>query len=121
MHEASLAMEIVLTLEAHADQLERITAITLDIGSLSCVEPQALRTALETALTGTLADGAVIHMAQQAALAHCQDCGTQWSPPDRIEPCPQCGSFRKTWLAGQDMKIRAIEGWARPSNITAST
>lgn len=118
MHELSLAMEIVLTLEAQADQLERITAITLEIGSLSCVDPQALCTALATALKGTLADGAAIHLTHQAALAHCQACGHEWSPPDRLEPCPRCGSFDKKWLAGQDMKIRAIEGWGRPATAT---
>ncbi|KGM41260.1 hypothetical protein JY96_17590 [Aquabacterium sp. NJ1] len=114
MHELSLAMEIVQLLEAHAHELARITSLTLDIGTLSCVDEGALRTALDSALQGTLAQGALVHIHTIEALAQCQDCQHAFSPPTRIDPCPACGSFRKAWLAGQDFRLRSIEGVEHP-------
>lgn len=113
MHELSLAIEIVQMLEAHSHELARITSLTLDIGTLSCVEEGALRTALASALQGTQAQDAQVHIHTIEAQARCQDCQHTFSPPSRIDPCPACGSFRKAWLAGQDFRLRSIEGVAR--------
>lgn len=110
MHELSLAVEIVQLLEAHAHELARIHRITLEIGTLSCVDDRALRTALESALRGTLAEGAEVLIQTIQAQAQCTSCGQHYSPPTRIDPCPACGSFRKNWLAGQEFRLRAIEG-----------
>ncbi|TAK93331.1 MAG: hydrogenase maturation nickel metallochaperone HypA [Aquabacterium sp.] len=110
MHELSLAVEIVGLLERHAHELQRITRLTLDIGTLSCVDEQALRTALQAALIGTLADGAEVVVNIIEALALCLDCGQTFQPPDRIEPCPHCGAFRKRWLSGEDFRLRSVEG-----------
>ncbi|MBI3384307.1 MAG: hydrogenase maturation nickel metallochaperone HypA [Aquabacterium sp.] len=110
MHELSLAMEIVQLLEAHVHEMARITSLTLDVGTLSCVDESALRTALGSALRGTLAQDAQVHIHTIQAQAQCLDCQHHFSPPTRIDPCPACGSFRKTWLAGQDFRLRSIEG-----------
>jgi hydrogenase nickel incorporation protein HypA/HybF len=114
MHELSLAVEIVQMLEAQASQLQRITRFTLDIGTLSCVDEGALRTALDSALHSTLAQDADIVVHTIEAQAQCTDCGQSFSPPTRIDPCPHCGSFRKSWLAGQDFRLRSIEGLPLP-------
>lgn len=116
MHELSLAMDIVLMLEAHDHELARISRIVLDIGTLSCVEPQALLTALDAALKGTLAEGAVVVMHTIEAQARCGDCQATYAPPTRLDPCPHCGSFRKAWLAGQELLVRNIEGVARTAD-----
>lgn len=110
MHELSLAVEIVSLLERHAGELKRITRLTLDIGTLSCVDEQALRTALDTALTGTLAAGADVVVHTIEAQARCLACGQTFQPPDRIEPCPHCGAFHKRWLSGEDFRLRSVEG-----------
>lgn len=113
MHELSLAMDIVQILEAHEQELARITLVTLDIGTLSCVEPQALLTALNTAFKGTLAEGADVVTHTIEAQARCGDCQAIYAPPTRLDPCPHCGSFRKNWLAGQELRVKNIEGVAR--------
>ena len=113
MHEAALAMEVMALLERQHDRLTRITRIEIDIGALSCVDDSALRTALLTALPGTLADGAELCLHPVAAQARCLTCGAHFSPPDRIEPCPHCGSARKQWLASESLTLRSIEGVPR--------
>lgn len=113
MHEASLAIEVIALLERQSGTLSRITRIVLDIGALGCVDEDALRTALLAALPGTLAEGAAIEMHTTPAQARCLQCATVYEPPDRIEPCPHCGSARKQWLSGQSLTLRSVEGTPR--------
>jgi hydrogenase nickel incorporation protein HypA/HybF len=61
-------------------------------------------------LPGTLAEGATIEMHTIPAQARCLQCATVYEPPDRIEPCPHCGSARKQWLSGQSLTLRSVEG-----------
>lgn len=110
MHELSLAMDLVDLLTPHGQTLSRITSMTLALGSLSCVDEPALRTALNSALKGTLAEGAAVHIQHISAQAQCGDCQATFEPPTRLDPCPHCGSFRKTWLKGQDFRLQSIEG-----------
>lgn len=114
MHELSIALEVVNLLEQQAAALERITHVNLAIGALSCIEPEALKTALEAATRGTLAEGARLTFEFIPAAARCDDCQGEFEPDSRIDPCPLCGSPRKTWLAGQELRIRSLEGVARP-------
>lgn len=110
MHELSIALEVVHLLEQQAKALSRITHVTLAIGALSCIEPEALRTALGAATRGTLAEGARLTFEFIPAQARCDDCQATFEPDSRIDPCPHCGSPRKTWLAGQELRIRNLEG-----------
>jgi hydrogenase nickel incorporation protein HypA/HybF len=113
MHEASLAIEVVRILEAQADRLRSITRVELEVGTLACVEALTLRSAIEAAVRGTLADGALIHVVVTPAKARCGACGHEEAPPDRVTPCSACGSPRRTWLAGDALKVRAVEGVGR--------
>lgn len=112
MHEASLAVEVVRILEAQADRLRVITRVALEVGALACVDATTLRAAVETAVRGTLADGAVVEVIMTPARARCGACGHEEEPPDRITPCSACGSPRRTWLAGGALKVCAVEGIA---------
>jgi hydrogenase nickel incorporation protein HypA/HybF len=110
MHELSLAVEIMQLLETHGASLQLIQRFTLEVGALSCVDEAALRTALISALPGTKAAGADIVVVRTAARARCLDCALLFEPPDRIEPCPHCGSPRKQWLSGEALRLQSIEG-----------
>lgn len=113
MHEAALALEIVDLLTPYEQDLATITRITLEVGELTCVDPSALVTALQTTLQGSIAQDAVIECLTPKASASCQTCGHTYQPSDRISPCPHCGSFDKKWLSGQTFKIKSIEGQTR--------
>ncbi|MEN9315786.1 MAG: hydrogenase maturation nickel metallochaperone HypA, partial [Pseudomonadota bacterium] len=62
MHELSLAENAIELIEmtARREGFTRVHRICIEIGVLSCVEPEALRFALEAAGTGTCAAGAEI-------------------------------------------------------------
>ncbi len=57
MHELSLTREIV-RIVCDAAQHRRIYTVTLEIGTLSCVSPEAIAFCFEAVAQGTLAEGA---------------------------------------------------------------
>lgn len=113
MHEASLAIEVVRILEAQANQLRTITRVELEVGTLACVDAPTLQRAVEAAVRGSLADGAIVDVVVTPARARCGACGHEEAPPDRVTPCSACGSPRRTWLAGGALKVRSVEGTPR--------
>jgi hydrogenase nickel incorporation protein HypA/HybF len=110
VHEASLALEVVGILEAQRQHLRSVELVVLEVGALACVDATALTTALQVALRGTFAEGARLEVVSTPARARCLGCGAETSPPDRVTPCPVCGSPRRTWLAGQALRVLRIEG-----------
>lgn len=110
MHEASLALEVVGILDAQRAQLRRVDVIVLEVGALSCVDAEALTTALRLALVGTFAEGARLEVVATAARARCLACEAETSPPDRVTPCAVCGSPRRTWLSGPGLRVLRVEG-----------
>ncbi|MDP5117956.1 MAG: hydrogenase maturation nickel metallochaperone HypA, partial [Prochlorococcaceae cyanobacterium MAG_34] len=76
MHELSL-MEAVrdqVLAAARAEGASRITAISLRIGSLAGVEPEALRFAYTVVMAGTIASGAELHIEVVIASYFCEPC-----------------------------------------------
>ncbi|MDP2808991.1 MAG: hydrogenase maturation nickel metallochaperone HypA [Rhodocyclaceae bacterium] len=66
MHEISLAEEIVQTIEeaARREGFGRVRTVFLEIGRLSCVEPDALAFCFESVALGSVAEGARLEIAE---------------------------------------------------------
>jgi len=110
VHEASLAVEVVQILLAQRARLARVELVVLEVGALSCVDAVALATALKSAVIGTFAADARLEIVATQARARCLACGAEGSPPDRVTPCDVCGSFERTWLSGQALRVLRVEG-----------
>ncbi len=111
MHELSLAMNLVEIIEAEA-QTQRFTqvrGILLELGSLSCVEPEAMRLAFEVACRGTLVEGAELQMEIQAGVARCFSCSEESPVSSFLEPCPRCGAMGMEAISGQQLRIKELE------------
>lgn len=109
MHELSLAEEVMALVARHAGGM-RVRRITLTVGALAGVEPEALRFALGSVTRGTLADGADIVLVDEAAVARCPACGSEQGIEARYDPCSACGAFGLTLLAGDALRVASIEG-----------
>ncbi len=94
MHELSLAENAVALIEnaARREGFSRARVIRLEVGALSCVEPQALRFALESATLGSCAEGARIEIVHQPGAGECRACGQRCTMETLYELCPRCGS-----------------------------
>ena len=111
MHELSL-MEAVrdqALAAARAGGASRITAITLRVGALAGVEVEALRFAGPVVLAGTMADGAKLCIAIEAATCHCARCAAPFAVRDGGCDCPRCGTISRQLLSGRALQLVSLE------------
>ncbi len=111
MHELGL-MENVrdLALAAAADHgAEGITAITLRIGALAGVEPEALRFAHRLVMEGTVAEGAVLRIEEVAAECWCAPCAAPFPADDGVCECPRCRGISRRLLRGRELELASLD------------
>lgn len=110
MHELSLLESVREILEDHAvnQHFSKVTNVTLEIGKLSCVEPEALRFGFDVVMKGSLAENAELIIAELNGLGFCQQC-QQHTPMETLyDPCVYCSSPNVTVIQGVEMKIKDL-------------
>ena len=110
MHELSLLENVRKILENHAlkQNFSRVIKVTLEIGKLSCVEPDALRFGFDVVMQGSLAENAELIISELKGLGHCQQCGQQIKMETLYDPCVYCGSPFVKVIQGAEMKIKDL-------------
>lgn len=112
MHELSLAKGVVdiLCEEAARHEVNRIEQVQLRIGVLRAVVPDLLRTGMEYASEGTVAQGARLEIEEVMGRARCPDCGHEYDITELLFLCPSCERLGGEILAGQELQIVEFEG-----------
>jgi len=112
MHELSLIAELVGILgeSARENGIVRIGKVRLVVGESYQALPEALATAFQVLTAGTLADGAVLEIAPVDLVFRCHECGREYGGREWPLPCPECGSFRRTLLRGNELYVDYYEG-----------
>jgi hydrogenase nickel incorporation protein HypA/HybF len=110
MHELSLLENVRKILEDHAEsqKFSKVIKVTLEIGKLSFVEPDALRFGFDVVMDGSLAENAELTISEVAGLGICQQCGLQVEMEASFDPCPHCGSTFVKIIQGADMKVKDL-------------
>jgi len=110
MHELSLLENVREILEHHAlkQNFSKVTQVTLEIGKLSCIEPDALRFGFDVVMKDSLADGAELIISELNGLGVCRQCGRQSVMDSLYEPCNGCGSPKVDVVQGMEMKIKDL-------------
>jgi hydrogenase nickel incorporation protein HypA/HybF len=98
MHEVSLMQSVLEIAEeqARGQGATRIHAITLRIGRLAGVEPEALSLAFEVVTQGTPAEGASLEVETVEVVCRCPACEEEFTPPDFIFRCPAAAGLPAT-------------------------
>lgn len=111
MHEMSLCQGIVGIIEDAAERqtFARVRSVTLELGRLGHVLPQAMLFCFEAASRGTLADGAELVIRLTDGAAWCFDCEATVPLDSRLSPCPTCGGGRLQVTAGEELRVAEIE------------
>ena len=107
MHELGLAQQVV-EICAAASGGDRITRIVLEIGRLSAVLPDAMRFCFDAVTEGTVAEGAVLEIVEIPGLGRCRACGRETEVDRPFARC-ECGETDFEWLAGDELRIKAME------------
>lgn len=111
MHEMSLAEGIVQLIEdaARRDGFGRVTAVFLEIGRLSSVEPESLAFCFEAVTKGTVADGARLEIEDVPGAGLCLECGAEVVVAALYDPCPRCGGYGVRVTGGTEMRVKELE------------
>jgi hydrogenase nickel incorporation protein HypA/HybF len=111
MHEVALCESVMRIIEdeARANAFRRVRTVWLELGALSCAEPDAMALAFRVASRGTLAEGARLELLRTAGEAWCLTCSKAVPLAARYDPCPDCGGFRLEMTAGDALRVKELE------------
>ena len=108
MHELSIVQGVVEICEQHSGG-RRILEVTLEIGALSGVIPEALEFCFEAATRETLLEGATLVIERIRATGLCNSCGIVSDMETYFDPCPCCGAITLDLRSGDEMRVKDLE------------
>ncbi|WP_128436727.1 hydrogenase maturation nickel metallochaperone HypA [Streptomyces cyaneus] len=118
MHELSIATAIIERADelARADGTEAVSAVTVRVGELAGVVPDALDFAFEVARDGTALAAARLVVEEVPAQAYCGPCSEEF--PVGMPPffwCPRCDQPSTELRSGRELEIIGIEPLPAPA------
>ena len=112
MHELGVVFHIIRDLEkvAAANQVDKISKVTLQLGEVSTVIPHYLTDCWNWASAkNDLVRGAELVIEPIPAVTFCEDCKREYATVEHGRICPHCGSERTYLLRGNEFMIKEIE------------
>jgi hydrogenase nickel incorporation protein HypA/HybF len=107
VHELSVTRSVVDAVCERAAG-RRVHRITIEVGALTAVVPDAMRFCFELVTEGTVAEGARLDIEQCPGAAHCRTCDASFTLADPILLCP-CGSADVRVTAGRELQLVSME------------
>lgn len=110
MHEVSImenTLEIAIA-QARQNEAAKIDRLTLNIGELSGIIPEALEFAFEVLIRDTIAEKAVLEINTVPVVCYCRNCDRNFQPQDYIYECPQCQKISSDILTGREMELVSL-------------
>lgn len=107
MHELGITRSVVAICAENAGGAT-VKRVTLEIGKLSAILPDAVRFCFEICAQGTLVEGAHLEILEIEGKARCADCGVEFKMDDIVGRCA-CGSRNLKITAGEELKVKEME------------
>ena len=108
MHEMSITQSVVDICGKSAEG-RRVISVTLEIGELSGVVPEAVEFCFDACTRDTAMEGAHLIIERIPAMARCLDCGTASSVSAYYDPCPACAGYCMQLLSGEELRVKELE------------
>lgn len=111
MHEAGLISTVLAAAVARAEKMggRPIRVVTLKIGPLSGVVPDALEFAFDSLKKKTLAADAVLRVNTAPIVCGCRNCGKEFTPKEFLDRCPNCEAREIEVRHGAEMELESME------------
>jgi hydrogenase nickel incorporation protein HypA/HybF len=106
VHELAVTRNIVEVVCEKAGSA-KVLRVTLEIGRLSAVMPDAVRFCFDIVAKGTAADGAALEIREVPGRGRCGNCGSEMALEQLFGHC-ECGSNEIDCIAGQELKIKEM-------------
>jgi hydrogenase nickel incorporation protein HypA/HybF len=119
MHEMSIAASLLDRVLDVAGQNNacRVDELTVEVGVLQQVVPEALRMAFAAVTEGTIAQGATLNLVECPASAECRCCGERFDAAIDDYACPRCRQADVRIVAGRDIVLKTVV-CQTPSGLT---
>jgi hydrogenase nickel incorporation protein HypA/HybF len=110
MHELSLLENVREILEEHAvsQRFSKVNKVTLEIGKLSCVEPDALRFGFDVVMKDSLAENAELIINELDGVGFCKPCQKEVTILALYDTCKYCGKQIVEVTQGLEMKVKGL-------------
>lgn len=107
MHELSICQSIVDSVCEAVPEGE-VLVVTLEIGKLSGVVPDAVRFCFDACTRGTRVEGARLDVVDVPGRGRCGSCERELDVNELVAQCP-CGNPFLEILRGRELRIRSVE------------
>lgn len=112
MHELSIIeniVEIILT-ELPKHCIKKVESISLRIGEMRQVVPEALQFGFEFVSKNTPLEGAELIIENVPIKGHCCNCNHKFILKNWLENCPRCQESKIEIISGKELEIKEFEG-----------
>lgn len=107
MHELGITQGIVEVCAERAAGA-KVDRVTLEIGQLSAIVPDAIRFCFDLCAQGTALDGARLEIIESPGRGRCRQCGEEFAMKDFLALCA-CGSIDVQCTGGEQLMIKEME------------
>ena len=114
MHELGIVFHIIRSVEkvAAENDLEKVSAVVLELGEVSGVVPDYLTDCWRwAAAKSETVSGAEMRIETLPAVTRCGGCGADYPTVAHGRTCPRCGSGDTWLLTGNEVNIKEIEAY----------
>lgn len=108
MHELGITRNVVAIVADRA-QGQKVLRVTLEVGRLSGMLPEAIRFCFDICSQGTTVQGAQLQIIEPEGRGHCGACGAEPVLTTPLGRCPVCGEPSLRIVAGTELKIKEME------------
>ena len=111
MHELSVCLSLLEQVErvARENGAASVDRILVEIGPLSGVEPELLRSAYPLAAVGTIAETAELEIEYAEIVVQCSECDAETTATVNRLVCGKCGDYRTRLVSGDEMILKRVE------------
>ena len=108
MHELGITRNIVAIVSERA-QGQKVLRVTVEVGRLSGMFPEAIRFCFDICSKGTPLEGARLQIVDVDGRGHCSACGAEPLMTMPLGRCPVCAEPSLRIVAGTELKIKEME------------
>ena len=87
----------------------RVISVTVEIGELAGVVPEAVEFCFEACARDTFIEGASLLIERIPGRGRCRECGAGTAVDPYTFACPSCGGYALEVLRGRELRIREME------------
>jgi len=111
MHELGITQSIIdiAGRNAAAQGATRVLSVTVEIGLLSGIVPDAVEFCYDACAAGTLLAGSRLIVRAIPGRGRCGDCGGECPLDPYTFACPACGALTLERLAGEELRVIELE------------